>query len=715
MNNLSIDELLNKAFSLACFILGDREHALRAVEEAMARLDVTTAAQGKRLYYKPSASSWLRPEKADRYRNKVLFSELHLLQRLVYIASEPYEERREQSVVANKGGEEEMLIHFIKHLARITTRRNSFYVTLGISRLLYNYTTAETMEVYNAVIQDPERVKDDYYYRSRKGVLMQEIKKRFGGLLEIARGPRGEERFHAAPEQTGFIELVKESLTFFTPWYTPCLVPAGVNPIMDGITGLESHGKDEEDRIEVDRIHAVLHPDCHGRLIKSLGFDEPERRLEVPHFFLSQDKGNGDGSRGGRGDDRRHARGLSHNELDEIKGHLDGQSSRRKRAFAGLLRVVVDGSERARLDLSHTSSARFALDGDAELMEVRAMVNGDDLLLASHLFKHREPSDPAENASIVLEGGQKVAITVSPATDETEAIVDVAYRETNPFRAFSLYLKQLTRTEKSGRRAWSTGRVPALALAFALVALCAFGVVQFLRHRSRASESIASQPKISQPGEENAAPVKNNDVTSPGAVVASPLATAAPVEKDKSEPRKVSPRKNASASTPEVARANEQAQPKLEQPGRRETLASRAPEDGGTRDATPRRNAPETGATRDTSNAVVAVPLSEVKKIYVEINGDAASDMREKLIESLRASNRFVSVESKDEADALMRVTVKSAGGAQVSASVLVINARGETIWRGAGARGVFTGSNESVAGGIVKELLDVAGKNGRH
>jgi hypothetical protein len=89
--------------------------------------------------------------------------------------------------------------------------------------------------------------------------------------------------------------------------------------------------------------------------------------------------------------------------------------------------------------------------------------------------------------------------------------------------------------------------------------------------------------------------------------------------------------------------------------------------------------------------------------------------MREKLIESLRASNRFVSVESKDEADALMRVTVKSAGGAQVSASVLVINARGETIWRGAGARGVFTGSNESVAGGIVKELLDVAGKNGRH
>jgi hypothetical protein len=74
MKNLSIDELLNKAFSLACFILGSREDAVRTVEEAMARLTVTTVAQGKRLYYKSSSSSWLGQEKGDRYRNKVLFT-----------------------------------------------------------------------------------------------------------------------------------------------------------------------------------------------------------------------------------------------------------------------------------------------------------------------------------------------------------------------------------------------------------------------------------------------------------------------------------------------------------------------------------------------------------------------------------------------------------------------------------------------------------------
>jgi hypothetical protein len=270
MQNRSIDELLNKAFSLASFILGSREDALRTVEEAMNRLNVTAVAQGKRLYYK--SSSWLDDEKADRYRNKVLFSELHLLQRLVYITAEPYEKEQEQRSVASDAGEETMLIHFIKHLVRITTRRNSFYVTLGLSRLLFNYTTSETMEVYNAVIQDPERVKDDYYYRSRKGVLMQEVKKRFGNLVEVVRGPRGEERFRASENQAKFSDLVTECLSFFTPWYTPCLVPAGGNPILDGIESLSSHGRQEEDKVEVDRIHAVLHPECHERLIDSLGF-----------------------------------------------------------------------------------------------------------------------------------------------------------------------------------------------------------------------------------------------------------------------------------------------------------------------------------------------------------------------------------------------------------------------------------------------------------
>ena len=157
---ISIDEMLNEAFLLSYFIHGQKETAVRIVLGAMSKLDVATTAQSKRLYYKPAGRSLLR--RSNGFRTKVTFSDLHLLQRLIYIESEPYEKLKEQASTAIR--KEDLLIHFIKHLVRVTLKRNSFYVTLGISRLLYNYTTTETMGIYNVVVQDPERVKDDYYY-----------------------------------------------------------------------------------------------------------------------------------------------------------------------------------------------------------------------------------------------------------------------------------------------------------------------------------------------------------------------------------------------------------------------------------------------------------------------------------------------------------------------------------------------------------------------
>jgi hypothetical protein len=715
MNNLSIDELLNKAFLLASFIIGDREDALRTVAEAMTRLDVTTAAQGKRLYYKPSPV-WIGRDRGDRYRNKVLFSEMHLLQRLVYIASEPYEKRREQAATACAAGEDEMLIHFIKHLVRITTKRNSFYVTLGLSRLLYNYTTAETMEVYNAVIQDPERVKDDYYYRSRKGVLMQELKKRFDHLVEVARGPRGEERFRASDNQSRFTELVRECLSFFTPWYTPCLVPAGVNPIMDGIAGLSSHGQQEEDKIEVDRIHAILHPDCHQRLIKSLGYDPPDARLEVPHFFLSQDNGNGEGTRG----ERRRPTGLGQSELAEIKGHLDDQSARRKRAFAGLLRVLVDGEERARLDLARSSDARFNLEDDAELIEVRAMKNGDDLLLASHLLTHHESSKERASTSIVLEGGQKLTLTFSHATDETGAIVNVAYSETNPLRSASLFLRQrmqLSGAEESSGRTWNLVRLPALALGLAFLALCAMGIAQLIKNRNSApsTPAVVTNNQPDKPGAGNASAANPTDPTP--VVTQSPLVTNAPPvtdEQKNSAPKKLTP--PATTQSPQVAAANDSTR-NVEPPRQPETVA-RDDNSNDARIISPERSAPETDTTRSFPSAASAASLSEVRKIYVEFHGDAAlaKSVRAKLIESLSASERFLVAESRDEADALLKlfVTNVAAEPEKISVRAELINAQGVIIWRG--DSGKYTNEISSVAAGIVRDLLDEAsGSKGRH
>src|SRR5262245_23541570 len=482
--NSLIEESLARAFQLAYFIHGDRETALNIAAEALAKLEVAAAAQDKRLYYTPTG----RAERGERFRTKVSIGETHLLQRLVYVESEPYERRAEQASNGESPDEGDMLIHFIKHLVRITVRRNSFYVTLGLSRLLHNYSTAETMEMYNVLVQDPGRVRDDYYYRSRKGRLMKELKERFGDRLRVTRGARGEERFQTDDAPGRHAQLARECLQEFTPWSTNCAIPAGLDPGAEEIHDLAFDGSDpdREHAIEVNRFHAALHPDCFARLAAGLNFASPVERLTTPYFSMSKDRNQDQGRKPPRGS--RRAPELDETEMNAVKKLLAERASRRKTAAAGLLRVIVDGSERARLDLNRASAVRFETIENDELIEVRS---ADGLLLATHLLNQDGLSAAAGlgRSSIVLEGGQRLSIArVRNAEGKTAgATIDLSYRETWPGRAAALYLRRIgfiagDLLHKPRSALWK----PATALA-ALV-IIAIGLIFFWRGRERAPQ-----------------------------------------------------------------------------------------------------------------------------------------------------------------------------------------------------------------------------------
>lgn len=687
----SSNGLLNKAFDLASFILGDRDAALRVVAGSLAKLEVAATAQGKRLYYRPIGRPWSHRSQASRFRNNISFNEVHLLQRLIYIETEPYEIAKEQGKGSAPVGEEDLVIHFIKHLTTATIKRNSFYVTLGLSRLLYSYTTSETMNIYNAVIQDPERVKDDYYYRSRKGVLMQELKERFGQLIEICRGPRGEERFQADDNQGRFTELVRECLSFFTPWQTACLVPAGTDPLTEGIPSLSYQGQKEEDKVEVNRIHAVLHPDCFRRLIADLRFDAPDTRLEIPHFFYANDINDNGRSH------RRHPSKLDEEELMSIKGELDNNAARRKAAHSGLLRIIVDGIEHARIDLKETSSARFSLDKDGELIEVRSRDNaGEEVLLATHLLDHEEAENRVQSAdaSIILEGGQKISIHLAPASNEKGAVVDISYRETNPFRSASLWFHQLTQLESSGspRSIWKDRRIFVPALAFVLLVISLGVVTKYARkgnERATEQSQVAINQQSGQANEHETGSTRAVAVSTSGETSVPKSSNAAPQQVAKARQREA-PRPS---SKTDEARNSAQEKP----------------------DTTTVPGTVDETETRSMAAGPGAVPLSALKRVYIEAVGDESlgQSVRQMLAERLRASNRIILARNRDEADALLKVTVtKSTSGELEKTDVLVelINARGDTIW--SNSRGNYQGSPADVSASIVTDLLTAIEKS---
>jgi hypothetical protein len=683
---LTIDEILNEAFLLSYFIHGQKETAIRIVLGAMSKLDVATTAQSKRRYYKPAGRSLLR--RSNGFRSKVTFSDLHLLQRLIYIESEPYEKQREAGTSIRK---EDLIIHFIKHLVRVTLKRNSFYVTLGISRLLYNYTTTETMGIYNVVIQDPERVKDDYYYRSRKGVLMQEIKARFGDLVRISHGQRGEDRFQAEPEPSRFADLVSECLSFFTPWATPCLVPASVDPISDTIPALKFEGGEKEDQVEINRIHAALHPKCYQRLIKALGFHLPDQRLEVPHFFLSDE--NNDRNHDRR--DRRPNLELGEDDLNTIKQNLNDLAERRRKASTGLLRILVDGVDYKPLDLERERRVRLDLDREPELIEIWTSDETGDLLLASHLVTYNQP-DSAEPlpASLRLDGGQEISIVVSPSTDGS-AVIDVGYHEKKAWAAGQGLFAKNPFTFRG--RSNPNFLIPALSFLFLIILT---GVA--VRYIQTGADSSLI-PEVANQNKPQSSAAAQGNATNTQAGDSSPTADANGSHKQSGLAVGQTSSEKSQALAPKSIARSTASTPQAEPAGR--SVESQT--------ATSEQAPSEREVTRGSIATDVGVPLLKVKRVYVESGGDPSSQtLRQMLVRQLQRTDRFTLSETRDEADALFKVTTRLGNRSQTASVffVALVNARGEVVWpvKQAGSRGKYSGlTPEQVSAQVVKDLIE--------
>jgi hypothetical protein len=623
------DAMMRRAFQMAYFIHSDRELSVRIAIAAMSKLDAAAVSQDKRSYYKPSGRLRASGSKLIAPRTKVSLSELHLLQRLVYIESEPYERQEEQRQNAEID-EEELITRYIKHLINIALMRNAFHVTLGVSRLLYNYTTAESLELYDLIMQDPERAKDNAYWRERKARLMRELRERFGHRLAVVRGPHGEERFQSREDSARYLRLVKRCLLMFTPWDTPCPLPGeGLAPGKIEALAFRGPDPDEEHQIEIARMHAVIHPNCYERLVAGAGLESPAQRLEIPKFFQISDRGPEDGTPGAR----KEAVDPTEDEIDRMREEVDDRSARRKRPPTSRLRVIVDGVERAGLATDRKSEASFDVEEGSKLIEVRTAREEGDLVLAVHALDYGDAASTARLSRFLTEyeGGQKISFTVSSLRQLHEHEEDGA-----PVFGFSVVVSYEESRLPALQRAWrqmarlllQVWRPRRWTEAAVLIAVSVLGLVWSLI----ISERRSRQTQVARHKE----PVT---IASPLPLSPPPSATSSP---HLQKPRVASSHPSASKPTHK------------------------------TRGVVLRGEADRPPAS-----------LLEVKKICVEVAGDRQVDpaIIDRLSRRLRASQRWTTV-AHDKADALLSVAVGSDGR---EISVQLLNQGGKTLWPRAG------------------------------
>jgi hypothetical protein len=677
------DEWLDKAFRLAYFLHGDRETAKRIAVGAMNKLETASNAQFKRLYYTPTG----RADNAKATRSRVSLNDLQLLQRLVFIESEKFEREIEQRETACEAS---LLKFFVKHLVRISLKRNSFYVALGISRILHNYGTADAMEIYNVVVQDPDRVHDDYYYRSRKGVLMKELKLRFGEIISTVKGNRGEERFDSRTDAENLPEIARECLHFYTPWNSICAVPEKFNPFDDVIKPFhfDKDDPDAEHRIEVNRIHAALHPHCFERLTNALNLPAPAEKMEIPKFMINANQTNFDDN------DWRNPPNLETDELQAIKNTLKAEAESRKAMTAGFLRVVADGDEQTRINLIETDSANFRLDGGAELIEI---YNNDETLLATHLLSYDNPSNGKQSQTIRLEGGQTITFDFTPTLDEfgevSEMSFALSYAETVWRKRILLALR---RAKFATVNSVSQPILkPALTFGLLLLALT-FG--WFVLRNGENKNDVVNLPTLTNQNSavnvfQNLPPEEKKDVLenkSASNNLKEPK-NIAPKQIEKPETLKQTPKREVKK---EVAPPKEISieVPRRELANNENKIRKNETDENGVLRLPIRENRgsfPNEKIETRGKNKLRGKSFGEIKQIYLEISGDQVlgKQIAAQIAAELGKSGRFKITSDKEQAEAALKIYVRhesdgdSREDASVTAIVRLVNAEGFVVY----------------------------------
>jgi len=313
--------------------------------------------------------------------------------------------------------------------------------------------------------------------------------------------------------------------------------------------------------------------------------------------------------------------------------------------------------------------------------------------LATHLITSDDQGEKAQpqNASIILEKGQELSISVSPTNKVADSVVTVKYRETNPLRSASLYFRQQAHALTDGRfvqRTWSAHPVLAPTLACILVTVLVAAGYRYVKKQTASNVPFVSSTQPAGPSAQG-----QNDI--PQATTQNSLNPAA------AKASKIEGRQRPAVTT------------RVEKNIEKQSVAANAVPSVNEGVTTSEKSGSEGELTRSLETGSVALPLSRIRKIYVTLLGTSRVNegIRNKLIEDLRASNRFDVAQNRREADALMKVSYrKSIEMRPETASVFVqlINARGDIIWPTGRTTsgGNYQGSVATISRSIVEDLF---------
>jgi hypothetical protein len=507
-----------RAFELAYLIHANKDLAFFIAEDALDELPTMLGKQEKnRRSPERLLGFWKGGERARPIRQTIRINETQMLQWLVYKHSESWERQTERGQGIYLPTEEDMVVRYVEHLVFNTLRRGSFYVTLAVGPLLHQLDRRETRLFYEVLTQgDSARIKDMSYIGKQRLELLEHICQRFGQMVQTVTKSGDEKQFVMQTSDQRLVDLVHGCLRHFTPWDTECVVQSGFDVTDIPAFYFSGTPDSDEDSIEMNRIHTLLHAECfmrftdglsrHIRMLpvdnqdKKCNFDSLHDRLKVPQFSNFPP--------GPPRGDRFHPPDLAYEDYIRLQRTLEARSRRRKGLVPRQLCIYVD-NVLVKSFLARRTSTQFVIAPEAGVIEVRGRDGDEELTLATLLVCCDEiPVGGVFKDSVVHQGNQEIEIQLTPIRDargnieSAEVVVSYAAplalgsisRLTNGLRSRFTHLlrHQISEDSRSTYR-W-------LVRAGLLVVLVAL-VVMFIWLRQRPKKEVperAAEPPVEQ-------------------------------------------------------------------------------------------------------------------------------------------------------------------------------------------------------------------------
>jgi hypothetical protein len=403
-------------------------------------------------------------------------TDLDMLQWLILFESERNE--RAQERIRNVPLRE-MVVRYIKHLVQITTALSSFYVNVGLTRLLHNYSTSEAQQAYEMLTN---RYLGADEYRRAKATLLKKMAERFGDFVRVTKVEHGELRFEPLHDQKLWVGVVDSCLRAFTPWST-CRLSSQFAAVDGDKSKLVASVEVDRNDIELKCCHIFIEPRCFRQLLKELAFEPPAAKLALPRFDMSEKEGTNDGSD--------HRQGvppeLSAEELSKIERRLAATDARRRNLDPRFVTIVIDYKERARVNLTETRRWQIEVEEGVNLLEIQGEDQHGRLVLSTHLISYvNDTFDFATDTAMLAKGRLKLQVAPIPTSkgEPARAVLSLDYHPKFSTAPFSTAWGALTNT--------SAVRSYVLAgLTTALIVCGAAGV--FYAHRASVLEQQLRQ------------------------------------------------------------------------------------------------------------------------------------------------------------------------------------------------------------------------------